>query len=247
MNQTVFSAPVVGELIPENPGPEIAVGSGYFFPQGTSNKNGREVTILSGKTGKRLRKLATPAPQSSSPALGDINGDGNLEVVTTVLGLQNYGGDGQSHVMAWNPRTGQELWSTVPRGAGGNDEALGDFTSAVIADIDHNGSAEVIIGQAAGVVVLDGASGSHLTCEDADCSPRLRIGGPTRSTPAVADINLDGKLDVIAIGSSNGKGAIVGWTNFEDSLGSPSGNSEPGYAPWPMYRGNARRSGVSPE
>jgi hypothetical protein len=76
---------------------------------------------------------------------------------------------------------------------------------------------------------------------------------PSSSTPAVADLDNDGKLELVGVASGRngvsfaGKGVIFAWRDFGTFLGSPAGNQTPYSAPWPMFHGNAQHSGVYPQ
>ncbi|MCX6017985.1 MAG: hypothetical protein NTZ50_05670 [Chloroflexi bacterium] len=256
-DQTIYSSPVVADVLPNNPGPEIIIGSGYWFPrpligqdESTITKRGAWVKILRPSDGQVLQTLNTPACLSSSVAVGDLDDDGKLEIVATVMGA--YGG-GDSVVMAWNPETATEMWRTAPRDAwaGDNDKYGADLQSPVIADIDGNGSLEVLVSNWWAVHVLNGRTGAALVCQGplANCgegSKTLRTWDTVKSTPAIGDINGDGVLDVV-IGSGNintatEHGWLYAWTNV--NLGSPAGSQAPYSAPWPMFRGDPTHSGV---
>ncbi len=244
-DQVIYSSPTVADVIPSSPGPEVIVGSGCFFPQGSANKAGRWVKIMNGKTGQVIRTLSASACMSASPAVGDLDGDGNMEVVITANGHGSIGGDGQSRVHAWHAETGDALWTVTPRDRGGNDEYGGNFVSPVIADVDGNGSLEVVVANNSSVQIYNGATGEALTCEQRDCGGQklqLYAGSHLRSTPAIGDIDGDGLLDIVIGAESGSSGALFSWTGFLGNLNSPNGSHSPFYSPWPMFKGNAARA-----
>ncbi len=251
LDQVIYSSPVIADVLPANPGSELIVGSGCYFPEGSTNKRGRWLKILRLSDGAVLQTLNAPACLSSSAAVGDLDDDGRLEIAATVMGTADYGGDGSSRVMAWNPEDASVLWSAVPRdAAGGSNDSYGaDLQSPVIADIDGNGSLEVMAANSSSVHVFAGANGAPLTCQGTPAcgaTPSMFTWQVLKSTPAVGDLNNDGVLDLVIGGgnfySANGNGQLYAWTNIK--LGSAAGKQTPYSAPWPMYRGNPQHTGV---
>lgn len=245
-DQVIYSSPVVADVIPESPGEEIIVGSGCYFPEKTDRKKGNWFKILKPLNGKVIKTLTTQACSSSAAAAADIDDDGIKEVIVTVNGSTNVGGDGFSRVTAWKASSGQEMWSIIPRVRGRNDDYGGNFISPVIADVDGNGSLEVIVANGSGVGIFKGIDGTPLTCQDSACEggqTTLYAWDSLRSTPVVGDINTDGVLDIIAAGghtSSGGRGMLYGWTNLSLKVTSDPGLQPPYSVPWPMYRGGSK-------
>jgi len=146
-------SPVVIDLIEDGPDdrfPEIV------FVSYDASRNGGVLRVISGRppydtlmtlTGDGSGpvtddSMATPMLRwDSHPAAGDLDGDGRPEVATP---LQAGG------AVAWHP-DGSVYWTTSF-----DSDERGRNASTAIADLDHDGTPEVIIGR----VVLDGQTGA---------------------------------------------------------------------------------------
>jgi hypothetical protein len=252
LDQAIYSSPVAADVISSNAGNEIVIGNGCFWPTTSTAKRGNWIKIVRITDGQVIQTLNTPTCIQSSAAVGDLDDDGALEIVATVMGATAVGGDGASKVMAWKPSNPNPMWTMTPRdpNSGSNDAYGGDLQSPVIADVDGNGSLEVLVANFWSVHVLDGLTGAALTCQGptATCGAQqsLFTWKTVKSSPAVGDVNVDGVLDVV-IGSGNilngaSRGQVYAWTNLQ--LGSRPG-LQPAYsAPWPTFRGDARNAGI---
>lgn len=126
----------------------------------------------------------TQAAVIASPSLGDLNGDGFLNLVVT---------DVNGNVYALDGREGGLMWNTVFKSGGG---ALS--SSAVLGDINQqDGMLDVVLAtKNRGVVTIDGGRMNQIWMKN----PRSGIA----STPAAADINDDGIFDVV-VGTETGQ------------------------------------------
>lgn len=121
----------------------------------------------------------------ASPAIGDLDGDGSLDIV---FGVEKIEGDSQKSFVAIDCR-GDKLWDFTSRG--------GVHSSASIYDLDGDHDADVVFGTNAGeLYALEGRDGKELW------SYKTSIGA-FRSSPLVHDVDSDNNPEVI-IGSSNG-------------------------------------------
>ncbi len=223
--QVIFSAPVVAEVLSTNPGLEIIVGTGCFFPEGTNNKGGKFVRVLSAATGRVLKKIKTPTCNSATPAIGDLDGDGNLEVVIATPSNVESGADGKGRLLAWTPETGNKLWERKLA-------AMFPFQSPLLADLDADGTPEVIQATAAYIYIYDGLTGAQLG--------RVRPGGTMKNTPTIVDLDGDGRPDLVAASAQNGKGKLSIFPNFSSEAGEErrgsSSNPTEALIPWGSWR-----------
>jgi hypothetical protein len=182
----IQSSPVISELSGDNK-PDVVVGT----------MDGR-VVILNGANGAVIRTfrqgapLHCPAGQDcrpdgffATPAVADINGDGIKDIIAP-----NY----DHTVYAWS-KTGKLLWRSYL------EDTL--WSSPVVADIDRNGSPEIILGGDiwAGNPLRKPAGGLTWILKNNGQTypgyPKSTPGQTVWSSPAVADINGDGYKDVI--------------------------------------------------
>ena len=253
-DQALFSSPAIGNILAENvnPGPEMVIGTGCVFPYNVDEKRGKALYILRLSDGKLLQKLNSSGCLASSPALGDLNEDGLMEVVAPVNGARDIGGDGRGRISVWTGSSPDPLWSRIPTdpNSGSNDDRPADLQSSSIADVDGNGSLEVIVSNFWSIHIYD-RNGTLLTCPNPQCGtkPSLFAWGTLKGTPAIGDIDGNGILDIVIGGShvyynNQNSAMLYAWTNLGSVISSPAGKHDPYSAPWPMFRGNANHTGV---
>ncbi|HEX5692477.1 MAG TPA: FG-GAP-like repeat-containing protein, partial [Roseiflexaceae bacterium] len=244
-DQTIFSSPALADL-DGNGEKEVIVGSGCYFSPATK---GHWVKILNVHTGQVIRTLNADGCMSSSPAVADLDGNGKLDIVVGVSGSFNSPA-GPGRLEAWQYDNPTPKWKVAPSSAlnGGNTGDVG-LMSPVVADIDGNGSLEVLFASTAGgeVTVFRGSDGVQLSCNNCGNAPTqtLYAWAALGSTPAVGDMDGDGDLEV-AIGGTHfnrqDSGFLYVWTNLSGF--SAAGNQPHFSTPWPMFRQNPLHTGI---
>ncbi len=183
-----------------------------------------QVMVLNAEDGSVLWTYSRPFPvYAGAPiSIGDINGDGNLNLVY----LDAY------TLVALN-HTGQEIWNyTLPN----SGQA---FRGAALADLDNDSIPDVTIGTSAGQVIsLNGVNGSLITTIDLQAHFGAANSFEIDHGPLIADFNQDGLLDVFVVGGH------AEYPNIQNNYGRAyMATLGAGFGPeWLMFRHDERRS-----
>lgn len=201
---TITSSPAIGDIDGDER-PEIIVGSSdggiYAWHSDGSNVCGFP--------------LLTDGMVYSSPALGDLNHDGIKEIcigsyyvckgLSQCLEEYEYGGSGGK---VYSLDGNGSLLAGFPKSLSETDNI--GFSSPVLCDMDLDGNLEVVIAGSYAVYVKT----SDESLDDYRGFPRKVEGSFGDSFPAVADLDNDGKPEIVA-GSEDGKLHVWLWNGRE--------------------------------
>lgn len=193
----VESSPAVGELTPD-PGNEVVVGAGSIHPPFLRQWGGVVAFRGDGTTAWRWLAPDRFGPQGrpdgagdgifSSPAIGDVDGDGRNDVV--------FGG-WDHNVWALRGSDG----TVIPGFPFENTDTV--WSSPALHDVDGDGAAEIFIGgdqtRSVDPASYDGGVLRSLSVKGGRVVQNWRVNVPdiVASSPAVGDINADGRLEAV--------------------------------------------------
>jgi cysteine-rich repeat protein len=234
----IQNAPVVGDLTGDG-SPEIVVTV-------QSNPAQHETLVINGITKAEELRVTLPeasdsqAGNSASPAIGDINGDGQAEIVInseagTDLLVVKADGTEVFRVPAGNGRFVSPALENVdndpypeilwPGGflqhdgtPGLADNALG-INQPVAADLDADGNPELVIAHSEfGYVVALESDGTVLWQTPYRLIHNFRSLGGNSARPVVADLDFDGRPDLIFVGADDAQMNITVLDSLDGSI-----------------------------
>ena len=130
-------------------------------------------------------KVNLGSPCMGSPAIGDIDGDGKKEIV--ILSE-----DGNIHIRRYDGTVyGSDPWP-LNTNIGGGPSGGPNYCTPALADLEHNGKLEIIIGGGDGKLHVFRPDGTEMWNYNTHSNNLT-------SSPAVADIDGDGKYEIIFI------------------------------------------------
>ena len=225
--ETFQSTPALADVTGDGR-PEIFIGTGTFYHNNSPDKPdyGERVYAFDSQ-GRELPGWGGGQPTGDlvpgSPAVGDIAGDAGLEIVVATL-------KGELH--AWHSNGARVSgFPMTPRSPFGDTDSQDVGKGVILGDYDGDGKMEIFMTIGWTIGVIDG-NGQMLT--------RTNSGDPSRpfyyadglllNNPAVADVDGDGQLELIAHNSR-----LFVWDL-------PGGAVR---ADWPMFKNNATRTGAA--
>jgi outer membrane protein assembly factor BamB len=214
-DQVVQSSPAVGVL--GNTGTIGAVfGTGTYWP-GASTTN--HLLAVDASNCQLMWNVGLDGVTTSSPALADVLGDGQLQVLE---GTNNNSGGGS--VWALNGADGSTIWRQTAAG-----EVIG---SVVTADLTGSGYQDVIVPTIRGVEVLDGKTGADL-----GILPGTDAYG-FQSSPLVTD-DPNGSIGITMAGYNASNEGVIVHCEVAGSTGSAVNEADA----WPMFHHDPQLTG----
>ncbi len=164
--------------------PEIVASFSGLLPGSPT-----DLVVLDGDTGAIKARIPASLGYGSSPALGDLDGDGTAEIVVVAsFGSDLPFGDGDYRVAAFSA-SGEFLWQSISFTRDDFDYA----TAPVLSDMDHDGLVEIVAGR----VILNWDGSVRGVGTHGRGSWGIALGVSEAAVSAVADIDLDGEEEVI--------------------------------------------------
>jgi hypothetical protein len=217
-NAAIVSAPAVADV--DNDGElEIIVAAGDQNTGSSSRKV--HVYNLDGTELSGWPKVATFSKDtSSSPAIGDVDGNGGLDVVVA---------DANGWIYAWEGSTGVSLpgWPVQTEAGVKGTTGYTIRCGPTLADIDGDGFVEILVGDEGGRIHGYNHDGSLLA------GFPIRTNGYIRGSIGAWDLDGDGLFEFFAMSQD---------TNIYVWKYSGAFSTDPNRVPWPFFKHDARRT-----
>lgn len=211
-------------------GAKIFIGTGAYYHENSPDHpthgfrvyglDGRGNNLPGWEGGKSVGGVV-----QASPSVGDINGDGQPEVVVAARDKRLYAWHMDGRNVSGFPMTPRDHYGQVL-----DPYSIG--TGFVLADYTGDGKMEIIFRHAWEVVVVDGSGRQLTSSAPRDGRPVYATAGPLWNTPAVGDMDGNGRLELVIYNSTLNVWELPNSKNNAD---------------WPMFKRNAARtSSVQP-
>lgn len=228
VDQVIYSSPAVGDVDGDGR-PEIVTGTGSYY----SARAHKVYAFHCDGLPVAGWPVSVEGEVATSPALGDLTGDGVPEVVVTD---NNISPSTTFHVYAF-AGNGTQLWKSQPKNFFGTTTNAGE---PVLADVSGDGTVEVLVPTNTEIAVFS-AAGVQLTEDGAPYTGTVSYYTETTLFNAtVADLETDGTaVEVIGVSASPFPTA----TDAKVYVWNPKAT---GAIPWGAFHQNAQRTGVVP-
>jgi len=220
-NQTVDSSPAIGGFLAGGATGEVT-GTGSYWPGASDTDTVKAFDPSCNQTWSTTLDGYT----DSSPALADVLGNGQLQVIEGTD--HNDGNPGTGSVYALDGATGAVLWKTSVVG-----RVVG---SVVTADLSGSGHQDVLVPTTQGLDILDGVTGAPVGDLATDSSNGGTLG--LQNSPLVTN-DPNGAIGITLAGyNGDNQGVIL---HYE--LANPKGTTVTEAGAWPEFHHDPALSG----
>lgn len=179
------SLPAVGDIDSDGM-PDIVITWGWLF-----EPFGELAAYRGDGSGKLWETSGASIGYGSGPTLADLDGDGQAEILAVKLHEYNLIANNPVSIVMYD-----SAGNFVAESPTYTDGEFDHVTGIVVADMDHDGHAEIVAGR---VILNDDLTERGVGRDGRGCDNYFGIGGlyGEGATPAVADMDLDGVEEVV--------------------------------------------------